>query len=535
MTGEEPFEWGTTVVTGEADGHPCRLWEPRRRLVPELLLDMVPFAERDFLVQDDRRVTYAAHQRAVHRIAGRLFDAGVRPGDRVVLFCANHAETIAAWWAILQVGGVVVLANGWWSAEEIAGAIERVEPRLVLADARRATRLPAGCPVLPLESLRADLDPAGGPPMALPGPTGSEGDPAVILFTSGTTGFPKGAVLSHRAVIANVHNLLIRQTSLPQQQDRSRTPVVNLLALPLFHISGMQTMLLNGLTGGRLVFRSDTRFDPAEVLALIEAERINVVGAVPTMLGRLVDHPDLTRRDLSSVRAIATGGMPVPPVLVERLRAAFPTAQKTVGAIYGLSESGGVLTMISGREYQERPWSSGPPFPVVELRIDQPDEAGGGEILARSPTNMTGYWGLPDDRTVDAEGWLHTGDVGRLDDDQLVIVGRSKDVIIRGGENVAAPHVEACLLGHPDVVEVAVVALSHPDLGEEVAAAVVVRPDHPVTADDLARWAADHLAAFAVPTAWWIRHEPLPTTASGKVVKHEIRTNWPRSAVGTSP
>src|SRR5581483_2251339 len=133
-----------------------------------------------------------------------------------------------------------------------------------------------------------------------------------------------------------------------------------------------------------------------------------------------------------------------------------------VGAIYGLSESGGVLTMISGADYEQRPASSGPPLPVVELRIAEPDETGAGEVLARSPTNMTGYWGLPDDTTVDTHGWLHTGDLGRLEDGHLVLVGRSKDVIIRGGENVAAPHVEACLLTHPAVAEVAVVGLDHP-------------------------------------------------------------------------
>ena len=530
MTEDARFAWGTAVVDGEADDHPCKLWDPRRRRVPELLADMAPFADRDFLVQGERRITYAAHERAVQRIAGRLIAAGIHPGDRVVLFSANHPEAIAAWWAILQVGAVAVLANGWWSSEEIAGAIERTGPALVIADARRADRLPAGAPLLAVEALEPDLDePGAGSRVAAPDP-GDEGDPAVILFTSGTTGFPKGAVLSHRAVIANLHNLLARQGSLPQQQDLGRRPIVNLLGLPLFHISGLQTMLLNALTGGRLVFRSATRFDPAEILELVERERIDVLGAVPTMLGRLVEHPDIAVRDVSSVRVVATGGMPVPPVLLDRLRTAFPAARRGLGAIYGLSESGGVLTMISGADYEARPTSSGPPLPVVELRIAAPDETGTGEVLARSPTNMTGYWGQPDDMTVDADGWLHTGDLGRLEDGHLVLVGRSKDVIIRGGENVAAPHVESCLLTHPAVTEVAVVGLEHPDLGEEVAAAVVLRPGASVDATDLAAFAGEHLAAFAVPTAWWIRKDPLPVTASGKIVKHELRTQWPAPA-----
>ena len=535
MTADIPFVWGTEVIGGEAGGHPCRLWEPRRRRVPELLADMAPFAARDFMVQDGRRITYAAHARAVRRIGRRLIDRGIGRGDRVVLFGANHPETIAAWWAILEVGAVVVLANGWWSAAEIAGALERVDPALVVADARRAERLPAPVPLLPVDELRADLEAGAGAAPSEPVPPdlaagGDEDDAAVILFTSGTTGFPKGAVLSHRAVIANVHNLLWRQGGLPQQQDHTRRPIVNLLALPLFHISGMQAMLLNALTGGRLAFRSDSRFDPGGILALIERERIDVVGAVPTMLGRLVEHPDINRRDVSSVRVIATGGMPVPAVLVDRLRSAFPSARRGVGAIYGLSESGGVLTMISGADYEARPTSSGPPLPVVELRIEAPDDTGAGELLARSPTNMTGYWGLPDDTTVDAEGWLHTGDVGRLEDGHLVLVGRSKDVIIRGGENVAASHVEARLLAHPAVAEVAVIGLDHPDLGEEVAAAVVLRNGETAGEDELAAWAGKELAAFAVPTAWWIRTDPLPVTASGKAAKHELRHQWPTLA-----
>lgn len=527
MSEDTRFAWGTTVVEGVVDGHPCRLWEPRRRRVPELLDDLTPFADREFLVQGDRRMTYAEHERAVWSIARRFIDEGIRPGDRVVLFSANHPETIAAWWAILCTGAVVVLANGWWSEAEIAGALDRVDPALVITDSRRAGRLPARTPLLAVDDLRAHLD-APGTPEPIAAPLGAdEGDPAVILFTSGSTGFPKGAVLSHRAIVANVHNLLARQGALPQQQDLGRRPIVNLLALPLFHISGMQAMLLNALTGGRLVFRSATRFDPAEILGLIEQERIDVIGAVPTMLGRLVEHPDINRRDVSSVKAIPTGGMPVPPILVDRLRHAFPSARRGVGAVYGLSEAGGVLTAISGPDYEQRPGSSGPALPTVELSIADPDESGAGEVLARSPANMSGYWGLTDDATIDTGGWLHTGDVGRLEDGHLILVGRSKDVIIRGGENVAAPHVESCLLTHPDVAEVAVVGLAHDDLGEEVAAAVALRPGCSLGADELATWAEGQLAAFAVPTAWWIRNEPLPVTASGKVDKHSLRSHWP--------
>jgi long-chain acyl-CoA synthetase len=455
----------------------------------------------------------------------------------VVIFAGNHPETVAAWWAVLQVGAVVVLANAWWSPAEISRAAQQVEPVLVLADERRASRLPVGTAVLPLESLRTDLYDTSGEDesngVSMPG--ADENDPAVILFTSGTTGFPKGAVLSHRSVIANLHNLLMMGRNLPQDQSLDRPPETCLLAVPLFHISGLQSMLMTALTGGRLVFRDEGRFDPTDVLALVEREQVSILGAVPTMLARLQEHPDINRRDLSSVRVITTGGSPVAPVLMERLRRAFPSARRRFGAVYGLSESGGALTLISGSLYEQHPDSSGPPLPVVELRIDRPDAEGVGEVVARSPTNMSGYWGLPEDSTVDEDGWLYTGDLGRLKDGHLVLVGRAKDIIIRGGENVAAAYVEACLLQHPSLLEVAVVGLPHPDLGEEVGAAVVLRPGATETPAQLAIWASERISHFAVPSAWWLRSEPLPVNASGKVTKTDLRAAWPDRSDQESP
>jgi long-chain acyl-CoA synthetase len=222
------------------------------------------------------------------------------------------------------------------------------------------------------------------------------------------------------------------------------------------------------------------------------------------------------------------GGSPVMPELVARTRAAFPQARRGVGTAYGLSESGGVLTTGTGDDYAARPHSVGKALPVVELRIDHADDQGVGEILARSPTVMTGYWGLPDDHTVDTDGWLHTGDVGGLDEDgHLYVLDRSKDVIIRGGENIASSHVEDRLLTHPDVAQVAVIGRPHPDLGEEVAAVVVPRAGAQVSVAGLTNHAAAGLAHFEVPTAWWVRAEPLPLNSVGKVLKRQLRDSWP--------
>jgi long-chain acyl-CoA synthetase len=235
------------------------------------------------------------------------------------------------------------------------------------------------------------------------------------------------------------------------------------------------------------------------------------------------------------VRAISLGGAPVLPELVARIKSRFPNVERGVSQVYGLSEGGGTLTAASGRDLVERPGTAGRPLPIVELRIDDPDEDGTGEVTARTPTQMLGYWGQPSGGVIDADGWVHTGDVGHIDaGGYLFITGRLKDLIIRGGENVAAPHVEDVLLKHPDVREVAVCGLPDPDLGEVVAAAIVVEAGAAVTAADLRAFAADHLAYFEVPSRWWLRTETLPANAVGKVDKHALASAWPQAPAAST-
>lgn len=243
------------------------------------------------------------------------------------------------------------------------------------------------------------------------------------------------------------------------------------------------------------------------------------------MVSRVIDHEDFTRYDTSSLVSVPMGGAVVSRALRDRVRAAFPGVRGG-GTLYGLTEAGGVLAAGAGSEMERRPGCVGRPLPVVEVRIKNPDVDGVGEILARTPTAMSGYWGEPS-ATVDAEGWVSTGDLGRLDaEGYLYVVGRSKDVIIRGGENIASVHVEQALLTHPDVIEAAVVALPHPDLGEEVGAALLLRPGADPDIAGLRSHAAQSLARFEVPTRWWIRRASLPTNATGKILRREITNEW---------
>jgi long-chain acyl-CoA synthetase len=485
-----------------------------------------------FLVSNDRRITYAAHETAVRRTADELSRLGVKRGDRVLMLAANSPEMIAAWWATTAIGAVLVLGNAWWSSDEVAHAIEVTTPKLALVDERCAKRLPQAVPRYPIETIADAFESQQQRVQAV---DVEEDDPAVILFTSGTTGKPKGAVLSHRAVIANLQNLLVATSQLPDRIDPGSARAIHLLAVPVFHMSGMQTILLAALGGSRLVFRHG-RFDAGRILDLIEQEQVTHFGAVPTMLSRILDYPRTAEADLTSVRAITTGGMPVSADLLARIRACFPNVSKGLGQVYGLSESGGVLTIASGDDYKLRPTTVGRPLPVVELQVNDPDDDGMGEILARSPTNMSGYWAHEDDTMIDSEGWLHTGDLGRIDEDgYLHILGRSKDVIIRAGENVAARSVEECLMQHPAVAETMVVGLPHDDLGEEVGAVVVLAANAAVDADALTQFAADRLAHFEVPTKWWIRRDQLPMTASGKAAKAEVIRQWLSGQQASSP
>ena len=328
-------------------------------------------------------------------------------------------------------------------------------------------------------------------------------------------------------MVANQQNVLARSRQLPQLIPADGIQAVNLVSTPLFHIGAFATLITQVITGGRIVF-STGRFDPGQVLALIESEQVQRWGAVPTMAARLLEHPDFDSFDLSSLRSFPLGGAPVPPILLERLARRLPQLQRRgMVNMWGMTEGGGFFTVATAADLERFARAVGRALPTTELRIDRPDADGRGEILARAPTNMGGYIGI-NDGTIDSDGWLHTGDVGHLNDDgYLFIDGRTKDMVIRGGENIACPHVEAALMRHPDVVEAAAIGLSHPDLGEELAAVVVCRPCGPLpTEAELTEHMRGEVAYFAVPTRWLIRTEPLPTIGTEKLDKKKLATEF---------
>ena len=308
----------------------------------------------------------------------------------------------------------------------------------------------------------------------------------------------------------------------------------NLLSVPLFHATGCHAILVsNTAAGGKLVMMH--HFDPERALELIERERITIFGGVPAMVMQVLDSPSFASRDTSSVRSISYGGAPAPPDLVRRIKEHFPGGAPANG--YGLTETSAMTTMNLGDDYVRKPDSVGPPAPVCDVAvvaddylgeeppIEEPDPERVGELWIKGPNVVRGYWHRPTETAATfTHGWLHTGDVARIDEEGYVhIVDRAKDMIIRGGENVYCVEVEAALFEHPAVADCAVIGVPHPVLGEEVGAVVVLRQGEEVTADELARFVAERLAAFSVPTRFWFRTEEIPRNPAGKALKRELR------------
>ena len=523
---ENAFQWGTEAVRSGGP-IPFLQYSPRRRHVGEFFLDAERWGDRVHLVHGRRRLTFGDLFGAADRVAGKLAEQGLKPGDRLLLLAPNSPEWVIAFWAGVRAGAIVTLGNGWWNRPEAEHAVRLVQPSVVIADERRRELLPrtlSESQVVDVDAVRRWGE-ADAPPPPIAG-GGYENDPAVIVFTAGTTGDPKAAVLAHRSVIANLHSLLLVSGRLPHQLDPDKPGAVILQSGPMFHIGGLQALLLATLCGHTVVFL-EGRFDAGQVLDLIERERVTVWGAVPTMASRVLEHPSLPGRELSTVRSISLGGAPVQPELTARLRLAFTGAGRGLSTIYGMTEAGGTVASASGKLMADNPRTSGKPTPVSELRIDSVEPDGVGEILVRTPGQMLGYWGRSDAGIIDAEGWVHTGDLGRIEDGLLYVTGRSKDIIIRGGENIASAHVESALLRHPAVRNVAVVARPDADLGERVAAAIELDPAAPATADELAEFTRTQLPNHEVPTDWWLMSDQLPMTEAGKVDKRKLKGSWP--------
>jgi long-chain acyl-CoA synthetase len=469
---------------------------------------------------DNAAMTYRALDEASARVAGLLRDRGLRPGDRIGIMMPNVAEVPVVYYGILRAGGVVVPMNPLLKAREVAYYLGDSGAGLVFAWHTFADEARAGA-----EQARADLiviDEAEFPDLlasATPAEEvidrGSE-DTAVILYTSGTTGQPKGAELTHGNLISNVE---VSKTDIA----RARPEDVIFGGLPLFHVFG-QTVALNVAVAARACLTLLPRFDPAHALRIIAGHRVTIFEGVPTMYVALLHQPDRADYDTSSLRMCISGGAALPVEVLRGFEEAFGVP---VLEGYGLSETSPVAS-FNHPDREQKPGSIGTPIRGVQMRVvdkEDHDVAQGevGEIVISGPNVMKGYWQRAE-ATAEAvrDGWFHTGDLARVDEDgYFYIVDRKKDMIIRGGYNVYPREIEEVLYEHPAVAEAAVIGLPHSSLGEEVAAAVVLKPGATASAEELRDYVKGLVTAYKYPRHVWIV-DVLPKGPTGKIQKRDI-------------
>jgi acyl-CoA synthetase (AMP-forming)/AMP-acid ligase II len=529
-----PFE----IVEESVLGTRVPVFKERVRSLRALLEASAGFGDREYLVCGDLRLSFQEHARVVASVARAFSERyGIRKGDRVAILAANCPEWIISFWAALSLGAIAVGLNGWWAGDEIEYGVADSDPKLLVGDAKRLARIagrPLSVPVVEIEQDFAKLwsHDLGA---ALPDVPIDEDDPATILYTSGTTGRPKGAVNTHRNIIAlcriqMFHGLrsLMLAAGQPGPPALS-TGACMLMNTPLFHVSGLYAGAVTLLSTGVKTVWTTGRFDPVQVLELIEREKVTNWGPMGTMIHRVLSHPDFGKYDLSSLRNVGSGGAPMSRELQQRMRAAFPNIRSSMGLGYGLTESTALATLNAGAELEAFPDSVGRPLPTVQVEIRDAEgralpEGREGEVHIRGPLVMKEYWRNPEAtaQAILPGRWLRTGDIGWIKDGRLTIESRKRDLILRGAENVYPAEIEMCLEAHPEVREAAVIGMDHPELGQEVMAIVVPAPGCRPDPAQLARFVAGRLAYFKVPSRWELRDEPLPRNATGKVLKNVL-------------
>ena len=557
------------LAVEDVGGRPMEVYAQRMRSLREVQDAAAQRGdEATFLVYGDRRYGFAEFVAAANGVGRALAERfGIGRGDRVAVLSQNNPDWCLTFWATVARGAILVGLNGWWKADEILYGLVDSGSTVLVADRKRFERIadrldeapelahvflvdadPADFPDTPgaavlhrYDELTTEPDPAS------PSDTIDEDDAAVIFYTSGTTGKPKGAISTHRSMIANLQNTMFNAVAGAMASadgtsvlGRNTGPTVSLLTSPLFHVSGCHSGLVVGMLAGIKIVIPEGRFDPEHALGLIQDHKVTVWATVPTMVWRVCEYPGRHDYDTSSVTSVAFGGSPSAEELQRKVLDTFPNVSSTANA-YGLTETSSVATVISGEDAKRKPWSVGPPVPTVELRIidalGQPVGPGEtGEVCVRGPILMKGYWNKPEAtaEAIDPEGWLHTGDIGHLDDEgYLAITDRKKDMIIRGGENVYCVEIENRLVDHPAIADAAVIGVPHPSLGEEVKAVVQLEPGASMSEDDVRAWVRAELADFKVPTYVDVRHDPLPRNASGKLLKNVLRGEGDVSFVET--
>ncbi|MBY0301622.1 MULTISPECIES: class I adenylate-forming enzyme family protein [Sphingomonas] len=539
------------METVDIRGIPTRIWKNAPPHMAALVRLSRTHGAALATIHDDERVTFEAQFRAIATLAAHYRALGVEKGDRVAVAARNLPEWVVAFFAATTIGAIAVPLNAWWTAEELCYGLADSGAVLLVADDERWQRvaphrgdLPALRHVIvaraatPLEGAARIEDVIGTPhdwaalpDRDLPEADLSPEDEATILYTSGTTGKPKGALATHRNFMTNI---LSSGYAAARSILRSGQPLpdpvrkVSLTVIPLFHATALSAGLMGAMAAGHTnIFMR--KFEAVRAMEIIEREKVNVTGGVPTIAWQILEHPERHRYDLSSLESVGYGGAPSAPELVRKIAAELKAAP---GNGWGMTETTATVTTHSGEDYLNRPDSCGPPVAVADLQIRAEDGVTVlptgqiGELWARGPMIVKEYWNKPEASAATfVDGWVRTGDLARLDEEGFCfILDRAKDMVIRGGENIYSTEVENVLYDHPAVTDCALIGLPHRILGEEPAAVVHLAPSAQASEAELQDWVRARLAAFKVPVAIRFTADMLPRNANGKILKRDLKS-----------
>jgi long-chain acyl-CoA synthetase len=547
-----PFEMSEVVIRGVK----TRVWKNAPPTLRELFLQGRTYGDKTFLVYEDDRASFSAFAKATLAISHELIQQGIKKGDRVAVAMRNLPEWPAAFFGAILAGGIATPLNAWWTGAELEYGLKDSGAKFAIVDAERFERIIEHLPnlsdlqriyvaraaeeiahpqVTKLESITGTVNNWHKlPDRPLPDVAFAPDDDAMIFYTSGTTGKPKGALGTHRnmcstaaAVLFSPARNFLRRGEMPPVPNPDAPQRTNLLAIPFFHTTGCHSALGPSLYNGTKIVLMH-HWDTELGMQLIERERVTNAGGVPAIAWQLVEHPSRAKYDLSSLEAISYGGAPAASELVRRIKAVFPKSVPGTG--WGMTETAATFTHHGGEDYENRPESCGPALPVCDMKVA--DENGRelpagevGELWGKGPNVLKGYWNNPE-ATAETfiDGWVKTGDMARVDEEGFCfIVDRKKDMLIRGGENIYCIEIEDVLYQHPAVMDAALVSIAHRTLGEEPGAIVTLKPGMQVSEEELRAFVAERLAAFKVPVkvAFW--PEMLPRNANGKILKSELK------------
>ena len=533
------------LIDGEVRGVKMKVFKNAPAHLGQVFAGSRGHGDKTFLVYEDEIITFAQAADRIDALASLLVNTyGVKKGDRVAVAMRNFPEWVMSFAAIISVGAVNVSMNSWWTEDEMDFALEDSGATVLICDQQRFDIGAASCVKKNIKVLvvRAEKPlPAGIDkweevlPLGdkHPGADISPDDDATILYTSGTTGRPKGAVSTHRAILSSIMAFSARNTIFQmsgtklKDVDGPEVPTSFILIVPLFHVTGCVPVMLSCFVAG-LKLAIMYKWDTEKALEMIEREQITNFVGVPTQSWDLVNSPAFEKYDTSSLRAVGGGGAPSPTSLVGKVNDKVKNGNPQLG--YGMTETNAFGPAITGSDYLSHPTSTGraswPMFVEVRDENLKPVPTGqSGEIWFFGPMLIRGYWNRPD-ATAETivDGWLRSGDLGRLDADGYVYVeDRVKDMILRAGENVYGAEVESAIYEHPAVHEAAVFGVPHERLGEEVGVAILVNDGMTLTPEELWAFLDVKIAKFKIPTQVVIMSEPLPRNAAGKFLKRELQ------------